>query len=63
MRQPQLFLLRLWGDGPFRVALRSLDDQEPVLFTAPAQLTEFLVARCRCNDEHPPGEKHERSME
>lgn len=45
MGDPQLFLMRVWQHkGQFQASLRSVDEQEPRLFTAPYQLTEFLAS-------------------
>lgn len=45
MGDTQLFLVRVWQDGAqFRAAVRAADDEQPHLFTAPNEVSEFL--RC-----------------
>jgi hypothetical protein len=40
----QLFLVRVWQHlAQFRASVRGVDEEEPHLFTEPAQVTEFLV--------------------
>lgn len=55
MRDPQLFLMRVWQHrGQFQASLRGVDGQEPRFFSAPDQLTAYLADVVRPEAESSP---------
>jgi hypothetical protein len=59
----QLFLVRVWQQGcEFRASVRAVDEREPRLFTAVAQLADFLaeaVAAAQPRIARPPAGRDE----
>ena len=56
MNPIQLFLVRIWQEQrEFRASVRPVGEREPMLFTEPAAVLEFLRAACAEHAE-PPGD-------
>lgn len=60
MSEKQLFLVRVWQHlSQFRASVRSVDDDEPRLFTHPQQVGEFLSAASAPPQTDPDGGPHD----
>ena len=54
MNPIQLFLVRIWQEQrEFRASVRPVDEREPMLFTEPAAVLEFLRNACAEHSELP----------
>lgn len=60
MAEKQLFLVRVWQHlSQFRASVRSVDEDEPRLFTHPQQVGEFLSAASAQAPNDPNGGSHD----